>query len=84
MKFSEMTGFLAETALIRGPFAEPQAAVCLVAEGAEARDGNASWESVSSAPLEVAGPVVMDSSKDGNGSGAPSSSCFYTEVNNLK
>lgn len=67
---------------IRGPAAAPQAG--LVAETtagvADASEGKANWDPVSNSRLAGAWDLVLEgieSARDGNGSGAPSSSCLF-------
>ena len=78
---SETTGCFEAAGLMRGPAPAPhaEAAGLLAAWGAGARDGNASWDSVSMVPLVAGarGLTGVSSTKLGNGSGAPSSSCLF-------
>ena len=79
---SETWGCLVAAGLMRGPALAPQAeATGLAAWGAGARDGKASWEEVSTLAVPLAGAARaltgVSSTKLGNGSGAPSSSCLF-------
>lgn len=77
------TGAFELVALIRGPAAEPQAdAVGVLLTGVvDDKEGNATSESVSKVAgawaLAFAGEAVTS---DGNGSGAPSSSCLLCRL----
>ena len=82
---SDTTGCFEATGLMRGPAAALQAEATglLPAWAAGARDGKASWDSVSTLwlplPLDAVARALtgVSSTRLGNGSGAPSSSCLF-------
>ena len=87
VKVSDTTGCFEAAGLMRGPALAPHAEATglLAAWGAGARDGNASCDSVSTVPLDgvARGLIGASSTKLGNGSGAPSSSCLFCAVQTL-
>ena len=82
---SETRGCLDAAGLMRGPAfaAHAEATGLLPAWAAGARDGKASWDSVSTLwlplPLDAVARALtgVSSTRLGNGSGAPSSSCLF-------
>ena len=75
---SVKTGVLITLGLIRGPVADPQAEVALVAGAAETSEGKAASSVVSTVTRgydDDPGSAEVD--RDGKGSGAPSSSCLF-------